>query len=462
MNRDLDHDAREIFAATLRSVAADSAIRQSVSISDSHLSVCENHFELSLFSSRIYSIAIGKAAYPMAAALDKILAGKLTAGVATGVPPKNNFGQTEPELSKAWNFFAGGHPLPNEASLAAARAALDLLDRANAERALIIFLISGGGSAMIEWPRDENITLAELREMNRMLVGCGASIAEINTIRRAISAIKGGGLARRAPQTTQISLIISDTNRGDEANVASGPTIEKQVNPQAAQQIVARYKLAPKLPPGILQLIEQSGQQLNEPLHSAPGQTSEKTFRRHYVLLDNHRALESAATVAREFNYEVEIASDLIDQEVAEGVSATLSRLLSLRERTPAGKPVCLISGGEFACPVRGSGIGGRNAETVLRWAIELDKMRSSHSSTKNDLHFVALSGGTDGIDGNSPAAGAITDGHTLERASALGLDAQKFLDDSDAYTFFKQLNQTLEPGPTGTNVRDLRIMLAR
>jgi glycerate-2-kinase len=133
-----------------------------------------------------------------------------------------------------------------------------------------------------------------------------------------------------------------------------------------------------------------------------------------------------------------------------------------LRERTPASKPVCLISGGEFACPVRGSGIGGRNAETVLRWAIELDKMRSSGTATKNNLHFVVLSGGTDGIDGNSPAAGAITDEHTLERARALGLDAQKFLDQSDAYTFFYLLNQTLEPGPTGTNVRDLRIMLAR
>lgn len=458
---DLHHDAREIFAAALRSIAADSAIRQAVSFSDSHLSVCENHFELSVFSSRIYSVAIGKAAYPMAAALDKILAGKLTAGVATGVPPEKASGHTGFELSEAWNFFAGGHPLPNEASLAAAQASLALLDRANAERALVIFLISGGGSAMIEWPRDENITLAELREMNGTLVGCGASIAEINTVRRAVSSIKGGGLAHRAPLATQISLIISDTDRGDESNVASGPTIERPANPQGARQIVARYKLAQKLPQSILQLIEQPGEQLDEPSHSATHQTAEQTFRRHYVLLDNHHALESAAALAREFNYEVEIASDLIDQDVTEGVQASILRLLSLRERTPANRPVCLISGGEFACPVRGSGIGGRNAETVLRWAIELDKIRSSGTSTKNNLHFVALSGGTDGIDGNSPAAGAMTDADTLARARALGLDAQEFLDNSDAYTFFNLLNQTLEPGPTGTNVRDVRLMLA-
>ena len=171
---------------------------------------------LNIASGPIYSIAIGKAATSMALGLDDALGNQLSAGVIVS---------SSTHASQRWQSFTGGHPLPNEDSLAAARAAFSLLDRANDEQATVIFLISGGGSAMIEWPISDDISLADLRAANQDLVSCGARIAEINSVRRAFSAVKGGGLARRASRTQMFTLIVSDTNAGEEASVASGPTL---------------------------------------------------------------------------------------------------------------------------------------------------------------------------------------------------------------------------------------------
>src|SRR5205085_1442596 len=184
--------------------------------------------------------------------------------------------------------FAGGHPLPNLESLEAARAAFDLLRRAESAGALLIFLISGGGSAMMEWPRDESITLEELRETNRVLVSCGANIMEINAVRRAISAVKGGGLARRAPHCNQVSLIISDTGAGEEDCVASGPTFEPDVNAPDSASVIARYKLESKLPLSVLRAIKQR-------VERSATSSQHAALRRHHVLLDNDTAIDAAA-----------------------------------------------------------------------------------------------------------------------------------------------------------------------
>jgi hydroxypyruvate reductase len=394
----------------------------------------------------------------MASALTDILGERLAAGVITttttghaqagAVTPKVN-STDNLLLNGHWRAFAGGHPLPNRQSLEAARAAFDLLRRADDERALLIFLISGGGSAMIEWPRDENITLEELQATNRALVSCGAGIAEINAVRRAISAVKGGGLSSSAPRCHQVSLIISDTNAGEEEAVASGPTFDPPNDAPDAASIIKRYKLEESLPESILRAIEQPSQKRVSFPHTS--------LRKHYVLLDNASALEAAAQAARARNFAVDISRDIVEQPIEEGCSHLLSRLFSLRDHFK-GRVVCLISGGEFACPVRGRGTGGRNSESVLRWAIELDEPVKKQS---NFPHVVTLSAGTDGIDGNSPAAGAIADEMTVERARKLHLDARRFLDESDAYSFFHSLNDAVITGATGTNVRDLRIMLA-
>lgn len=455
--------AREIFAEALKSVDASEAVRRAVLLEGSCLKLVKTTLNLADSRTGIYAVAIGKAARPMASALTEILGERLTAAVITApstghaqprvetVKESSASTQAEIPFSDRWRVFAGGHPLPNFESLNAARAAFDLLNRANLEQALVIFLISGGGSAMMEWPRDEGMTLEELQATNEALVTCGANISEINSVRRAISAVKGGGLARLAPRCAQVSLIVSDTGAGREAIVASGPTFDSQADAPDAESVIASFKLEASLPESVLRSIRR-------PIEKRV-QASTHPLREHYVLLDNESALAAAAEAARRLGFTVEIARDVVEQLIAEGCSTLLSRLLDLSRRTSTKqRGVCLISGGEFMCPVRGSGVGGRNSEAALRWAIELDSLAANNHAEFS--HAVALSAGTDGIDGNSPAAGAISDETTIKRARQLGLDAPRFLDESNAYTFFGALNDAIITDLTGTNVRDLRIML--
>ena len=445
---DLRRAARSIFDATLAHTDARRAVRRALDFTGKRLSIVDAEFDLNSQPPRaIYSIAIGKAAGAMAAALDEVLGDRLTAGVISALPLRF-------ALSKRWRTFAGGHPLPNEASLTAARAAFDLLQQADARRALVIFLISGGGSAMLEWPRDETITLAELQEANRALVSCGASVGEVNAVRRAFSSVKGGGLSAHAGRAAQVSLIISDTKTDEPYNVASGPTFTFPHESPDPTEIVNRYRLASRLPASILRAVKHP--------QSDRSERDQTALRRHHVLLDNERALEQAAEVARALGFTIEIAHDVSEQPVEEGAALLVSRLFDLKRRESASTthPVCLISGGEFSCPVQGAGVGGRNAETILRCAFEIEAHAARFSTEA--MHIVALSAGTDGIDGNSPSAGAWCDESTLARGRALSLDARNFLEASDAHTFFAALGDTITTGATGTNVRDLRLLLAK
>jgi hydroxypyruvate reductase len=439
---DLHQAAREIFDSALRAVDPREAVRHALSVEGSFLKIGETDFAIA--TQEISVIAIGKAAPAMALGLSDILGDRLTRGVITA-PPLLAGQYFDPNQ---WLVFAGGHPLPNEQSLAAAQATFSLLQRAEDKRGLVIFLVSGGGSAMIEWPRNEKITLDDLREANRQLVSCGAHIAEINAVRRAFSAVKGGGLSARAPRANRITLIISDTNPGDEASVASGPTLEPPADAPNANEVVNASRLKSSLPVSILQAVRQ---------HET-GQLEQTKDNRHYVLLNNQTAIRTAAEKALAIGFRVEVAADIREQPIGEGCDLLLSRLKLLFERNSQSQaPVCLISGGEFSCPVQGDGIGGRNLETVLRCAIRLEQEGANSSRLT-----LALSAGTDGIDGNSPAAGAIADETTIARGRSSGLDARKFLGNSDAFSFFQKLGSTIITGPTGTNVRDVRILLAR
>ncbi len=431
----------------LQSVNAQTAVSEAVKfLDDSYLNIGGEIYDLAELS--VYAIAIGKAAYPMATAIDKILGGTLKAGIISGVLPDRSAEKDvikNQHLTAKWQKFAGGHPLPNEASLAAARSCFDLLRRADNENSLVIFLISGGGSAMIEAVRDKNISLEDLRETNLKLVTCGASIAEINKVRKALSSVKGGGLASFAPNAKQITLIVSDTEAGDENSVASAPTLRgEEINLEEINSIIKNCDLS--LPRNVLNALKK---------RTLTGNVSPKPEFSYYVLLDNQSAVKAAVKSAEKFGYAVETDTNLSQQNVVEGCEELLERTKELRSRTEKEKISCLISGGEFACQVRGNGIGGRNSETVLRMAMLIDK-------DKNDFSNVAfLSAGTDGIDGSSPAAGAVCDEKTLERARQIALNAQGFLENSDSYNFFKSLGDDVTIGATGTNVRDLRIVLA-
>ena len=444
---DLRQLARDIFHESLNAVDTGEAIRQAVKFTPNGLEIIGAHLTNDSFSNGIYSISIGKAAYPMANALDEALGTRLVAGIVTGPAPASG---NQP-LTGRWRAFNGGHPLPNEDSLASARAAFDLLRAANTKRATVIFLISGGGSAMMELPRNPHTTLDELKEANRLLITAGPTINEINIVRRAFSAVKGGGLARQAPCADQISLIMSDTNQGDVSTVASGPTMLPSEDGPGAISIIDQYQLREKLPVSILNTI------LSGKTESRGEET--KALRKYFILLDNSMAIEAASEAARTQGFIIEVVKDIIENPIEEGCEALLSKLLDLRRRTLPDKHVALISGGEFVCPVKGPGIGGRNLEAVLRLAMKMDSLKEINKS--GPPSFVALSAGTDGIDGVSPAAGAIADEYTMERARALGLDAQSFLDRSDSYTFFEALGDAIITGPTGTNVRDLRILFA-
>jgi hydroxypyruvate reductase len=440
--------AREIFDEALTAVDAGEAVRQSLSINGTILRVRDQ--EIDLGSRKIFSIAIGKAAAPMAYALEQQLGESFAAGLMTGPVPQPQVlklkSMSEWTLKTRWRWCEGGHPLPTASSLTAAAEAFRLLERANKERALIIFLVSGGGSAMIESPITDEISLNELRAANKALINCGAAIGEINSVRRAFSAVKGGNLSARAPDCDQITLIVSDVPEGEERNVASGPTLAPPPDAPNAQDVIAKYDLRNQLPATILRAIDTDNAQ--------PGEAPESSLRKHFVLLNNRTALEAAAQAARQRGFIAEIAADISDQPIPEGCQKLRESLETLRAKhRPGAGIVCLISGGEFACRVKGDGMGGRNLETALRLA----------DATEPDVpDTVALCAGTDGVDGNSPAAGAIIDNTTMARARSIGLDARDFLERSDSYSFFVALGDVINTGVTGTNVCDLRILLAR
>ncbi len=408
-----------IFDAALKAVDARAVTNQIIQLDRHSIRFVDHTLDL---AKPIYVVAIGKASLGMAQALDDAFGDRLNGGICV-CPPQ------EVELSARYQLFHGGHPVPNEESLKAAAATFRLLEQANSEQATVIFAISGGGSAMIEMPIASDISLKDLQLTNQLLVSCGAKISEINVIRRAISAIKGGKLLSRLSNANAITLIISDTNEGDETSVASGPTLAPPDDGINARDLVYAYKLDKELPGSVLRLIEKSPRR--EPIPNHP----------HYVIASNSTALGAASAKAVSLGYESSIDHSISEQPIAEGCE------LLMADVAPNS---CVVSGGEFSCPVRGEGLGGRNSETVLRSAIILDPTRE----------IVVLSAGTDGIDGNSPAAGAIADHTTMARARSLGLDANDFLERSDSHSLFRQLGDSIDTGPTGTNVRDVRIVL--
>jgi len=280
-----------------------------------------------------------------------------------------------------------------------------------------------------------------------VLVGCGAVISEMNVVRRFLSAVKGGRLAAAAPCSRQVSLYVSDVNSDDLSTVSSGPTLPSPATRADFDRIVERYDLLDKFPSHISALI--AGGELPD----LPRANAEVDHRRsHRLLLDNRKALLEAKRIAEsDFGCVVEIAEDLVEGEVEEMARAHIERVSALRERHP-GELVCLLSGGEVICPVRGDGQGGRNQEFALRAAMMMHGVEN----------LVVLSAGTDGIDGNSPADGAIADGDTVRRGKEMKLAPNIFCANSDSFNFFKALGDAIVTGPTGNNVRDVRILISQ
>ncbi|MGE0130996.1 MAG: glycerate kinase [Blastocatellales bacterium] len=438
---DLRNIALEIFRRTLAGIDVESVVGGHLSLNGDCLVTGEEAIDLARFN-RVIVIAIGKASVPMARAVEKLLGGRINDGL---VATNALIGQSPRRLP----VIVGGHPLPNEGSLEAASGALEILRANDAEDTLVLFLISGGGSALFEKPIDSAITLDDLQAINRELVGCGAVIGEMNVVRRFLSAVKGGRLAAAAPRSRQLSLYVSDVNSDDLSTVSSGPTQPSTATRADFERIVARYDLLNKFPAHVSALI--AGGKLPD----LPRAGAEDAHRRsHHLLLDNRKALLEAKRIAEsDFGSLVEIADDLVEGDVEAMMLTHVERVVALRHQHP-GKTVCLLSGGEVVCPVRGDGQGGRNQEFVLRAAIHLHQRGLSN--------VVVLSAGTDGIDGNCVADGAIADADTMRRAEQKGVSAEERLQNSDSFNFFNAIGDAIITGPTGNNVRDLRILLAR
>lgn len=380
-------------------------------------------------------IAFGKAANSMAAALAEILGGGIDAGIV--ISPAGPTRRLE-----RFQYFVGGHPHPTSGSLAGADAALHLVDAlTNAD--LVIFLVSGGGSAMLEKPLDDTVTLTDLVDFNRVLVTGTLPIERMNVLRKHLSAVKGGRLALAASPARQLTIYISDVPADFSSMVASGPTVPDESTTGECYAIADQFQLAEKFPARIRrQFTEKTLQETPKPGDKRFAQS--KTF----CLLSNAGAVQAAKEIAGGFKFECEADSGLQDGDYREVADQNLESLKRLAAKHP-GKPVCLVAGGEVTCPVTGRGLGGRNQAYVLYAA-----GRISGQSR------VVLSAGTDGRDGNSPSSGAVADGNTMRRAAALGMDPAAFLAESDSYHFFRTLGDTIETGFTDNNVRDLRLLL--
>lgn len=428
--------ALRVFRETLAAINIHAALERKLDCDGKSVHIENNTINLADFSEFV-AITIGKAAFPMAEALVNVLPSNCSLEgvlVAPAAPPR---------LLPRWKIFIGGHPIPTEASFIAGRAILERLARCD-ERTLVFFLVSGGGSALVEQALDPSVSQQDFEKLNRVLVTCGAPIEEINVVRKHLSATKGGRLAAAAPRSTKITLGVSDVPQGYESALASGPTLPDPTTIADAHGVVARYHLLPALPPSIRDIFEK------QRLQETPKESDPAFARAHFSLLLGTHDLLHAAHHALESEGIYCIADNTTDNWPLEKAA---DHLLALLESTKSSDPkqrCAIVSGGEVSSPVTGDGMGGRNSAFVLACVPKI--------AGKN---IAVLSAGTDGIDGNSPAAGAVADGETLARARAKGLDPVDFQKRSDAFNFFSALDDAIITGPTGNNLRDLRILIA-
>ena len=380
-------------------------------------------------------VAFGKAANRMAAVLDEILGGRIEAGVC--VSP----GEPAKKLDR-FRYFLGGHPYPQAGTLEGARAALELVSNLTRDDA-VIFLVSGGGSAIFEQPFDSAVSLSDLSEFNRVLVTCGLPIEQINILRKHTSAVKGGRLAVRAYPAQQLTIYISDVPEQLFSMVASGPTLPDESTVEQAYALAEQNGLVSRFPPSIRRHF------LDHTLEETPKSGDERLKNSHSLcLLSNRNAVEAARAAGEKLGFESEIDSNPWDADYQQVAQSNFTSLKALAE-AHEGQPVCLIAGGEVICRVSGPGVGGRNQAYVLYAAQSIAGQPR-----------VVLSAGTDGRDGNSPTSGAVADGQTISRATALGMDPARYLAESDSYSFFRSLGDTVDIGYMDNNLRDVRIWL--
>jgi glycerate 2-kinase len=431
-NRPFRDAARAIFDHALREASISKAFAHHVNCERGILRVCEDLYDLNAYS-RVFVVSIGKAGHTLVEALEAQVGSRLEGIVASSVNPGSQV--------HGFRYFQGGHPTPNADSVRAAEAILKSLNAQTAS-SLVIFMLSGGGSSIAEKPIDDEISLPDLIATYRALVHSGAPIAEINAIRKHLSAVKGGRLGQAAYPAQQVSLLISDVPDTMLDALASGPTMPDSTTVTDCYALLEKYKLLEQFPPSVRELFQRHA------LEETPKSDDPAFSRaRWWPVLTNKTAVQEAGVAATSQGFAVEVDNSCDDWDYARAADYLLGRLRELRKSVSR---VCLISGGEVTVKVTDGGIGGRNQQFALYCAQKIE-----------GEHITVLSAGTDGIDGSSLAAGAVADGSTVERARAAGLEPATALATFNAYPLFDALGDTIMTGPTGNNVRDLRILLA-
>lgn len=427
--------ARRILRDTLAAIDIPAALARRLARSGSQIHAAGGSYDLGDFR-EIVAIASGKASLALAEGLTAILTPDYALDGILAVP-------AAPRELPGWKTFLGGHPAPTAASFDAGRAILERLSRCG-DGSLVFFLLSGGGSSLVEQPLDPRVTLDDFRQLHSALVTCGAPIQEINAIRKHLSATKGGRLAAAAPRAVKLTFGVSDVPEGHESALGSGPTIPDPTTIADAERVAREYSLLPKFPAPIRAVFEEHKLQ-ETPKEGDPAFARarfELLLGAHDLLHAAHHACEAAGFVClcdnSTDNWPIETAADHL-----------LAQLAILKNSNP-GQRVAILADGELSSPVTGEGIGGRNSAFALGCVPKIAGKK-----------ITVLSAGTDGIDGNSPAAGAVADGETMSCARAAGLNPSDFYRRSDAYSFFERLGDAITTGPTGNNLRDLRVLLA-
>jgi glycerate 2-kinase len=424
--------ARRIFQHALEQASIPKAFARHVSCERGILRVCEDLYDLNAYS-RVFVVSIGKAGHTLVEALEAQVGSRLEGIVASSVDPGSQV--------HGFRYFRGGHPTPNADSVRAAEAMLKSL-HAQTASSLVIFMLSGGGSAIAEKPIDGEISLEDLVATYRALVLSGAPIAEINAIRKHLSAVKGGRLAKAAYPAKQVSLMISDVPDHTLDALASGPTMPDSSSIADCYSILEKYALLEQFPTSVRELFQRHA------LEETP-KSDDPAFvhARWWPVLSSKSAVEQAGIAATEAGYAVEVDNSCDDWDYERAADYLLEQVRDLHKKVSR---VCLISGGEVTVKVTNGGTGGRNQQFALACARKIA-----------GENITVLSAGTDGIDGNSTAAGAVVDGTTVDRAKNAGFDPVVALRSFNAYPLLDALGDAIVTGPTGNNIRDLRILLA-
>jgi len=446
---DLREVARTIFEHALADCSVEKAVARHVSVRDGILHIGAEAIDLRGIQ-RVRIVAAGKASRTMLHSLLRQLAFPTSFDLAGVLIAPEASPRFQSQLPDGFQYFWGGHPSPNEASFAGAQAALTMLRKlpqGAPEESLCFFLISGGASAMMELPLDPTISLADTADFHRALVASGATITEMNCVRKHFSAVKGGRLALAAGKATCRSLLISDVPIGREDALGSGPTLPDTSTVAECKDILDRYHLLPRFPAAVRHFFESSA------LAETPKPA--EFHARATVLLNAQSLAESAARHAQALGLTPVIDNTCDEWEYKAAAHYLLDRLRNLRNRQSS---LCLISVGELSVGLPAEngnhgaiGVGGRNQQFVLYAATML---------TSDDDPVAILSAGSDGIDGNSPAAGAVLDRGALPTGDVDS--ACRVLQSFNTYPFLRDRNAAIVMGPSGNNLRDLRILVTR